>query len=175
MSCSGDLTFYFWWIIVLPLGHISDRWGHRHPAGEKSAFYLFFCFSVGSDFFSSVGLCFFPLVKSPLLASRTLRVFLNWIFFLLNRTKNRLDVSAQFFRDGKLKHRCVRYSDLFARTVVFCSFPSFKHLHEKSKNKQANKQTNKKTVAKMTKKQSDWYFLSNFIYFYKQIVVKLSN
>lgn len=113
--------------------------GPSSSCRREECFLFIFLLFCGLRFFPLlVCVFFFPLVKSPLLASQTLRVFLNWIF-LLNRTKNRLDVSTQFFRDGKSKHRCVRYSTLFAWAVVFCSFPSFKHLHEKRK-KTKNKQ-----------------------------------
>lgn len=129
MSCSGDLTFYFWWIIVLPLGHTSDRRGHRHLAGEKSAFYLFlffFAFLWAPIFFSSYWLvCVgFVFCWSNLFCSflKHFKCFWTEYFFSLNRTKNRLDVSAQFFRDGKLKHHRVRYSGLFAWAVVSFSF-----------------------------------------------------
>lgn len=110
MNCSGDLTFYFWWIIVLPLGHISDRRGHRHPAGEKSAFYLFFfLLFCGLRFFSCWFVFFFRwsnLLCSPL---KHFECFWTEYSSCWIAPKNRLDVSAQFFRDGKLKHRCVRY------------------------------------------------------------------
>lgn len=41
-------------------------------------------------------------------------VFLNWLFSSRVAPKIRLDVGAQFFRDGKLlKHKRVKYSNLF--------------------------------------------------------------
>lgn len=129
---------------------------------EECFLFIFFLLFCGLRFFFPlpVGLCVFffpPLVKSL----KHFECF--WTEYSscwIAPKKNRLDVSAQFFRDGKLKHRCVRRSHLFAWAVVLCSCPSFKHLHENSQkqNKQTKKTEKQKkpncgTLRKMTEKK----------------------
>ena len=132
MKGSGDLTVYFWWIIVLLLlWHTSDRRGHRELAGERREesffffffFFFFFCFC-GAQRFLFCWFCFagwfsFFYFRLPQKHAKCLFVP-NWLIFFCvcveshrkKRKKKRQtekenteilsDVSAQFFRYGKL-------------------------------------------------------------------------